>query len=82
MIKKKKSSVSRVKKAPRTLAYPVEFRLRVVRLYLEGGYSRILLREQFGVSAHSIQRWVRAYRLVGASYLKALGVTPEIFTTP
>lgn len=29
-----------------------------------------MLREQFGVSAHSIQRWVRAYRLRGIDGLE------------
>ena len=52
----------RGKKPARTHAYPFEFRLRVVRLHLEEGYSRPLLAEQFGISTHSIQRWVRAYR--------------------
>ena len=70
MKKRKKSSALRVKRAPRTLAYPVEFRLRMVRLYLEEGYSQVLLREQFGVSGHSIQRWVRAYRLRGVEGLE------------
>jgi transposase-like protein len=49
-----------VKRAYRTLAYPVEFRLRMVRLFLEEGYSTTLLCEQFGVSGHSIHRWARA----------------------
>jgi transposase InsO family protein len=53
----------------RTLAYPLEFRLRIVRLYLEEGYSSALLCEQFNISAHSIRRWVRAYRRRGAEGL-------------
>jgi len=40
------------KRAYRTLAYPVEFRLGIVRLFLEEGYSTTVLREQFGVSGH------------------------------
>jgi len=50
MKKKKKRSSPRAKKAARTLAYSVEFRLRMVRLFLEEGYSTALIREQFGVS--------------------------------
>ncbi|MFC1896859.1 helix-turn-helix domain-containing protein [Thermodesulfobacteriota bacterium] len=42
----------------------------MVRLFLEEGYSASLLREQFGVSGHSIQRWVRAYRRHGAEGLE------------
>ena len=65
-----KSPASRSKRKSRTLAFPVEFRLRIVKLYLEEGYSRKLLVEQFGVSAHSIQRSVKAFRLHGAAGLK------------
>ena len=36
----------------------------------EEGYSPKLLVEQFGISTHSIQRWVRAYRLHGAAGLE------------
>jgi len=42
----------------------------MVRLFLEEGYSTTLLREHFGVSGHSIQRWVRAYRDRGAEGLE------------
>jgi len=70
-MKKKEKSIARgAKRAGRTLAYPVEFRLRMVRLFLEEGYSSTLLGEQFGVSSHSIQRWIRAYRLRGAEGLE------------
>ncbi|MBW1648476.1 MAG: helix-turn-helix domain-containing protein [Deltaproteobacteria bacterium] len=62
-MKNPKRAGSRSRKKPaRTHAYPFEFRLRVVRLHLEEGYSRALLAEQFGISTHSIQRWVKAYR--------------------
>ena len=70
MKKKKKRSSPSAKKPARTLAYPVEFRLRMVRLFLEEGYSTTLLRDQFGVSSHSVQRWVRAYRDCGAEGLE------------
>ena len=70
MAKRKKSSASRAKKSVKPHAYPVEFRLRMVRLFLEEGYSKALLCEQFGVSAHSIQRWVLAYRRYGVKGLE------------
>jgi transposase len=41
-------------------------RLQIVRLYLEEGYNTSVLREQFGVSCHSVQRWAKAYRRQGA----------------
>jgi transposase InsO family protein len=37
----------------------------MVRLYLEEGYSTTVLREQFGVSSHSVHRWARVYRKQG-----------------
>ena len=43
----------------------------MVQLYLEEGYSTTVLREQFGVSSHSVQRWVKAYREQGSQGLIA-----------
>ena len=54
MRKKTKSPATRNKKKPRTLAFPVEFRLRVVKLFLEEGYGTKLIAEQFGISTHSV----------------------------
>jgi len=65
-----KRPANRKKRKSRPLAFPVEFRLRIVKLYLEEGYSRKLLVEQFGISTHSIQRWVKAFRLHGAAGLE------------
>jgi transposase len=44
-----------------------------VRLYLEEGYNTSVLREQFGVSNHSVQRWVKANRQQGAE-----GLVPKL----
>lgn len=49
----------------RSRPYPYEFRIKMVRLYLEEGYSTTVLREQFGVSSHSVHRWAKAYRTEG-----------------
>jgi transposase len=65
-----KSPATRTKRKNRTLAFPVEFRLRIVKLYLEEGYSPKLLVEQFGISTDSIQRWLRGFRLHGAQGLE------------
>jgi transposase len=43
----------------------------MVRLYLEEGYSTTVLREQFGVSSHSVHRWVKVYRQQGSEGLIA-----------
>ena len=67
---KSKRPASGSKRRTRTLAYPLEFRLRIVQLFLEEQYSTALLCEEFGVSAHSIHRWVNAYRRRGAEGLE------------
>jgi transposase InsO family protein len=69
---KRGKSRGRVGKAKgRTRPYPYEFRIKMVRLYLEEGYSTTVLREQFGVSSHSVHRWTKAYRQQGAEGLVA-----------
>ena len=70
MANRSKSPASRGKRKVRTLAFSVEFRLRIVKLFLEEGFSARLLVEQFGISTHSVQRWVRAYRLHGEAGLE------------
>ena len=45
--------------------YPKEFKLRVVRLYLEEGYQASLIAKEFKVSEYSIYRWGRLYRQYG-----------------
>jgi transposase InsO family protein len=47
----------------------------MVRLYLEEGYSAKVLRDQFGVSGHSVIRWVKAYRDQGTEGLIAKSPT-------
>jgi transposase InsO family protein len=71
-MKKKKRKAGGDRKRSRTHAYPVEFRLRIVKLFLEEGYSVALISEEFGISHHSIRRWVRAYRQGGVE-----GLTPK-----
>ena len=73
MRKKAKGRGRSGKVSRRTRAYPYEFRLQIVRLYLEEGYNTSVLREQFGVSNHSVQRWVKAYRQQGAE-----GLVPKL----
>lgn len=85
MKKKKKKRSTRGEKGSRTWAYPVEFRLRIVRLFLEEEYSASLLSEQFGISRSAIRRWIRLYRQRGVEGLeikRRVGgntkVTPEV----
>jgi transposase InsO family protein len=81
-MRKKRKSKGRVGKAKRrTRPYPYEFRIKMVRLYLEEGYSATVLRDQFGVSGHSVQRWVKAYREQGSDGLIAklrTGARPKL----
>jgi transposase InsO family protein len=56
----------------------------MVRLYLEEGYSATVLRDQFGVSGHSVIRWVKAYRQQGKQGLIAkprTGAKPKLNET-
>jgi transposase InsO family protein len=45
--------------------YPFDFRLKVVKLYIENGFSAKLVAEQFGISDYSVSRWVQLYRQYG-----------------
>ena len=65
MVKRTRAKDRGGKVKPRTRPYPYEFRLKMVRLFLEEGYSTSILRESFGVSHHSVHRWARAYREQG-----------------
>ena len=62
MVKRSNAKGRGGKVKPRTRPYPYEFRVKMVRLFLEEGYSTSILRESFGVSSHSVHRWARAYR--------------------
>ena len=85
MKRKKKRRSAGGKKGTRVWAYPAEFRLKVVRLFLEEAYSASLLSEQFNISSHSVNRWVNAYRRDGVQGLEPkprpggkTRVTPEV----
>jgi transcriptional regulator with XRE-family HTH domain len=71
MNKQVKGKVKSGKIKPRTRPYPYEFRLKIVRLHLEEGYSAKVLHEHFGLSTHSVTRWAKAYRQQGPDGLIA-----------
>lgn len=50
-------------------SFPVEFRLRVVTLFLEEGYSYAMLAEEFGCGKSTISKWVKLYREHGEAGL-------------
>ena len=53
------------KNSTRTGIYPFEFRLKVVKLFLEENYTAPMIAEEFGCHKSSITSWVRAYRKYG-----------------
>ena len=54
-MKKRKRKAGGDRKRSRTWAYPVEFRLRIVKLFLEEGYSASLISEEFGISQRTVE---------------------------
>ena len=68
-MQKKRKSSSRGKKRKRK-SFPPEFKLKVARLYLEEGYPRALIAEEFKVAASSVGRWARQYRQYGEEGLQ------------
>lgn len=74
-MKKEKGRRGGGQRRPRTAPpYPTEFRLKVVRLFMEEGYSAPLLSQEFGISTYSVHRWARVYRERGAAGLVAPAV--------
>lgn len=62
MTAKRNPSKRRKKRGRTGPPYPFEFRLKVVRLYLEEGYDASLLAQEFNISDYSVYRWSKAYR--------------------
>ena len=67
---RKSPSKSRRHKGHSAKPYPFEFRIKVVRLYLDDGYPAPLVAEQFGISDYSVYRWAKLYRELGEQGLK------------
>jgi transposase InsO family protein len=71
LVKTKRSGKRKVKKRGKGAGpYPFEFRLQVVRLYLEEGYTASLIREELGVGTKTISTWAKKYRQYGEEGLK------------
>jgi transposase InsO family protein len=68
--KRKRSCNPTGKSAP---PYPFEFKLKLVRLYLEDGYGVAMLAQAFGVSEYSLYRWGKLYREHGEAGLLPKG---------
>jgi transposase InsO family protein len=50
--------------------FPVEFRVKVARLFVEDEYPANLIAEQFGISEYSVYRWGKLYRQYGRQGLE------------
>ena len=61
---RQKKKVSR-----RAGSFPAEFRIRVVKLFLEEGYSTGMIAEEFGCGKSTISNWVKIYREQGEAGL-------------
>lgn len=68
---RKKRPKRKGKPGRRTTPYSFEFRLKVVKLFLEDGYPAALIAQQFGISIHSLRRWSKNYRDYGEQGLLA-----------
>jgi transposase len=49
--------------------YPPAFRLEVVKLHLDEGYSIVMLAEEFGCAKSTIGKWLKAYNAYGEAGL-------------
>jgi transposase InsO family protein len=70
MKKKRKSGRNVKNKRGRTRPFPPEFKLKVVRLYLEEGYRRGIIAKEFNIAESSVGRWTRQYRRYGEEGLQ------------
>jgi len=82
MKKRRKSNRAGKRKRRSTRPFTLEFKLRVVRLYLEEGYKRPLIAQEFGISESSVGRWAGLYRKYGEQGLQPKSRTPQRGGTP
>jgi transposase InsO family protein/transposase-like protein len=47
--------------------YPVEYKLKAVKMHLEDGASQVIIAQQMGVCQTAMARWVRQYRSGGVA---------------
>ena len=70
MKKKRKGAGNGKRKKRSTRPFSPEFKLRVVRLFLEEGYPRSLIAQEFNIAESSVGRWARQYRQYGEQGLQ------------
>lgn len=77
MKKKRKSPRIGKRKKKSTRPFAPEFKLKVVRLFLEEGYPRSLIAQEFNIAESSVGRWARQYKEFGEQ-----GLQPKSRTAP
>ena len=77
MKKKRKGRRTGKRKKRSTRPFTPEFKLKVVRLFLEEGYPRSLIAQEFNISESSVGRWAMQYRRHGEQ-----GLQPKSRTSP
>ena len=70
--KKRSTTKSRKKKKTKNGPYPVEFRLRTVRMHLDEGYPASLITSEMGISKETLNKWTKRYQQYGEAGLKNL----------
>ena len=68
-VESKKKDGSRKRCPERSRRYPADFKLQVVRKYLEEGIPSAVIRQECGLGSGTVARWVRAYRSRGEAGL-------------
>ncbi len=70
MVKKPKAGGRAKRRRKSTRPFSLEFKLKVVRLFLEEGYSRPLIAQEFNISESSVGRWAGLYKKYGEQGLQ------------
>jgi len=63
--------MSTKKKKSRRKVYKADYKLKLIKLHLEEGYSYKYLSEQTGVGSSTLGKWVKQYRTEGAESFKS-----------
>jgi transposase InsO family protein len=59
----------------RSKRYPADFKLQIIKKYLEESIPASIIRQECGVSDKSVERWVRIYRREGEAGLSMIHTT-------
>src|SRR6266542_2639464 len=71
-VKRVQKNSAKKKFPDRRKRYPADFKVQVVKKYLEESVPASVIGQECGISSESVGRWVRAYRREGEA-----GLTPR-----